>query len=455
MNYSLTVQGPILVETGFTANLTHRALDWKRSIRSMGGYWLGKFTLEGSIGELATPFHNWLGHHVEERSGGGISWEGLIYEMDLIHGGIKRRRSLDMLYNRVKVTYRDPNNEDKSTTWGGQGQSQNRYGQRDLIERGDYMTPPGAEALRNRLLAEYAWPWARPVSIQGSKNLAALTVVVCGYIFTANWRYCTQTTESDSQQGSLTYAATTFTDAGQDWTDWETTSGDAQYSIWITNSDGTLTWAYLGAKVSATQINVYTDQARASGGWNGAGRTDKAAAAYYVRGSSSALISDVVGSDCEYLTLGKADPNLLQVNRISSSEVRAFDVMEAAADLGGTSGEPWRIYTKPGRLVTYEAIEPAPRYYWRAGALYDDSGFRQQPNPWRVQPAVMRDLSYIAPGGGQYESWLDDQRDVYLEEITVDADGRITPKTRFYSEGEALAEQTLYFARMPRAERPR
>ena len=448
MDYSLLLRSGILQGDAFVGDLTGPAGDWRRSIRSLGGYWQGRFTMEGSLGDLSNAFYTWLGYHLEERSGGTASWEGMLYEMELSHGGVKRRRSLDLMANRVRVDYRDVNNEDQATAWSSQAQSVARYGQQEEIERLDSMTAPGATAMRDRLLREFAWPWARPVSVHKTPR-TLLTVVACGYAFTANWRYCTQTSEYDSEQGTLTYAATTFTDSGQDWAAWETTSGDAAYSVWVVNSDNTLTWAYLGAKSSTAVATVYQDQGLTTTGWNGAGITDKVPVAYYVRGPASDLISDVVGADCEFLTLAKADINLVQVNRVLTNEARAWDVMRAAVELGDTDGNPWRLHVGAGRQVVYEEIDTTPRYYLRGGSVYDSLGSQVAVSPRLVQPAVVRDMAFTA-ARSEIGSWLDDARDIYVDEVEVDMGGQLVLKTGLFSEGEILANQASYISMLPK-----
>ncbi len=78
---------------------------------------------------------------------------------------------------------------------------------------------------------------------------------------------------SDDMQGAVSYTTelghVTFTDSGQDFNDWETTSGDAQFRIDVTNTDFSTAWGFLGAAVSATEIYVYSDIERATRGWNG------------------------------------------------------------------------------------------------------------------------------------------------------------------------------------------
>lgn len=77
----------------------------------------------------------------------------------------------------------------------------------------------------------------------------------------------------DEEQGNLSYTTEnsdqTFTDDGQNFTEWQTTSGDAAFLIRVHNDDGSLSWGFLGAKVSDTEIKVYQDRSRATTGWKG------------------------------------------------------------------------------------------------------------------------------------------------------------------------------------------
>ena len=79
----------------------------------------------------------------------------------------------------------------------------------------------------------------------------------------------------DTDQGNLSYTdeagAETFTDAGQDFTAWQTaTAGtDSVYRIQVANTNNTTSWGYLGAIVGITEIYVFTGPTRATAGWNG------------------------------------------------------------------------------------------------------------------------------------------------------------------------------------------
>jgi len=450
MSYALRVYSNILDGAGFSfvSDLTGVG-NWKRSIRANGGSWQGEVNLTGNINSLAERFYTWLGYHVEETCRGVKTWSGLVYEMELSYSGITRRRSLDLMANYISVYYVDPARVEHQTAWASQAQSIARYGRKEEIDWLDDMTAPAAVAQRDRMLAEMAWPWARPLSIS-TPGEVTLTVVVCGYAFTSNWRYATQNTEFDTEQGALTYAATTFTDAGQDFSDWVTAApGTAQHSIWVTNSDRTMTWAYIGpVNGGNTVIDVYTDQGLSIAGWNGAGIVDKTPSTYYVRGGASAFVGDIASADCEYLSIGHVETNYVQVNRILQREQRAWDVMMDVVDLGDASGNPYRLYVTPDRYLMYEQISTTPRYYIEEDGIHSAIGSPVTVLPWLVTPSVFRDMNFKT-ARSEAGSWLDDARDIYVSEVEVDQDGKLTLKADLYSEGDLLAELAKQQAKYP------
>lgn len=80
----------------------------------------------------------------------------------------------------------------------------------------------------------------------------------------------------DDEQGAIQYSMSTsggsenhvtFIDGSQDWSDWETAAGNANYKIEVTNNNNTESWAYLGATVSTTEIFVYEDLAMTDDGF--------------------------------------------------------------------------------------------------------------------------------------------------------------------------------------------
>lgn len=190
MSLSLRLSGPILDNGGFIEDVTRKAIGWRRSIRSIGGYWQGEFTLTGDINYLARWFYQHLGYHFEEKSSGKKTWEGMIYEMDFTTEGVTRRRSLDTLYNHLRVRIINPSNEIRITDPNSDSTSISVYGQREQIWPLDGQTLTAGRAVRDTMLKEFAYPYARTVGTTvGEENKTELIVRVCGYCFTANWRY--------------------------------------------------------------------------------------------------------------------------------------------------------------------------------------------------------------------------------------------------------------------------
>lgn len=90
----------------------------------------------------------------------------------------------------------------------------------------------------------------------------------------------------DIQQSTLTTSATTLQDIGQDFSDWETSSGNSVYQVRFTNTQGVESWAFLGEASTTTEtddtIAVFTDLARDTTGWNGAGTPSGTASHYRI-----------------------------------------------------------------------------------------------------------------------------------------------------------------------------
>jgi hypothetical protein len=146
--------------------------------------------LYGKVNDLARFFYEFLAYHLVERSAGAVTWEGLIYEMDLTSDGSTRRRSLDYLYNYVRVRFRDPENKIQLTDPASDAESIRIYSKREQVWPIDGQDLAAAEAARDSILKENAWPWARTIGTDlGIIGEASLFVRACGYVWTGNWQY--------------------------------------------------------------------------------------------------------------------------------------------------------------------------------------------------------------------------------------------------------------------------
>lgn len=78
---------------------------WRRSIRSVGGFWLGTANYAGPAYEQRDLFLNGLGMEIRETLGQIITWQGFITQLDLTVAGLTYTRSYLALANRVQAIY--------------------------------------------------------------------------------------------------------------------------------------------------------------------------------------------------------------------------------------------------------------------------------------------------------------------------------------------------------------
>lgn len=354
--HSLRLYAPVLVSAGsFVEDVTTRAQNWRRTKRANGGDWLGTFRLYDSEAVLRTWFNERLGFHFEERYG-LVTWEGLVWEMEYTHLGISRRRSLDGVANAVKALYTDETDTIQESAWATQAQSMAQYGRMEELIVMDGYPQATAEGRRDKVLAERAWPAARPMGGR-AKRESYLEVTVAGYIFTGN-------------------------------------------NLYVTAADG-------------------------------------------LTGNANAWVEDIVGTDLEFFSAGRLATNTFQVKRELTVPQRALETLNEITELGDTSQVPWRLFSETGRLLSYQQVDKSPRYYLHSGKIYDSSALKTEVAPWLMEAGVVvRDMEYPVSSPEQ-GSWLDDGRDIYLEEITA-SEGGISWSTEEFSETELLAAQEDY-----------
>jgi hypothetical protein len=248
---------------------------------------------------------------------------------------------------------------------------------------------------------------------------------------------------------------------GHSFTTWECdilSGNGAPYSIWVQDAEGNLHWAYIGgAYYSNDNIVIVYDVQQPDSlldtGWNGGGPVlgpgNGNIATYYIRGSVSEWIEDIIGADSEFLSIGHIGTNLAQVSRRVGVPTRCWDAISEVVELGDTDGNPWHFWVDTDRKCYYEQVDTSPRYWLRGGQLYDGRGGGMGTSPWLVRPGVVRDAEYVV-SRQEYSGWLTDQRDMWVQEVEV-ADGDTMPKLRtgLVDEAELLSEQHAYQQAMP------
>lgn len=193
MDRSLKLYYPIkyaLDPNPMALDLSMAAVDWRRSTRKDGGYYLGSFTIpEGRGIDLPTFFYAYLGFDLEERSAGVNTWNGFIYEMDLTWEGITRRRSYETLHNDLTIIHNDESGTQGTITAAQNARSISVYGQKEEIAYLDgYATTP-ATNYQTANLYDRSWPNPRLVGRTSTNQKNHIKVTVAGYVFTANWQF--------------------------------------------------------------------------------------------------------------------------------------------------------------------------------------------------------------------------------------------------------------------------
>lgn len=106
-NYSLHVYSSATDGKSYRGDCTALASNWRRSIRSQGGFWAGSFSLiDQPLSVCQQFFYEYKWSHFVEKSGGDPTWEGYIGKMRLDDTGLKPRLDVDVKGYVFKLSWR-------------------------------------------------------------------------------------------------------------------------------------------------------------------------------------------------------------------------------------------------------------------------------------------------------------------------------------------------------------
>jgi hypothetical protein len=194
---------------GVGSNYADRAFGYRHSTRWQGGYWEASWTFKSPPSSdlyLREWFENRLGHRHEETVGGAVTWEGIVWTMDLALDGIVERYDMGEIFNAVKSVYRDSGGSQQETAFFIDQDSIDRYGRRELIVVLDHVAAAEATAQAETTLALKSQPVSTPVAIDPEID-DGLKVTAVGEVFTMNNRYVTA---GDGTTGNISDFVTTI-----------------------------------------------------------------------------------------------------------------------------------------------------------------------------------------------------------------------------------------------------
>jgi hypothetical protein len=227
---ALTLSLPVILGSSSVMEFSELATEYSHSINRNGGYYDASWRLPlypsigigeyqemvraepdlflsddqrmGTWSVLRTWFESpYLMYHVEEKAAGAVTWEGVVWEMELTVGGLTKRVSMENVWNAVRVDYEDAAGSKHNTGWIEEAESIRLYGRKEMILHPKVVTATEATARGETFLARHAWPMPETVEI-ASTRAPGLFVQAVGYAATAQFQYI-NTDAADLATGNI------------------------------------------------------------------------------------------------------------------------------------------------------------------------------------------------------------------------------------------------------------
>lgn len=474
--YSINLYNSVKRGGSRIADITSRAANWKRSIRRIGGWWMGSFEYKGSRDEKDDLFIDGLMRDVREASGGITNWRGFIGDMEYTRDGIAWRKSMTDVTNSVKVLF--TRLFDNLLTNGS-------------AESGAWTVANGYGGATGTATVTQSTAWVvdgiyscKIVSPGGTEGAAIQTTIALAadisYSFqvqlkvdSGSWRIAINKTSDNSkvaaasthsalgvQQIVLAVAPNTYV-------------GNVRIIITSESAAGTIYGdaavlqvasqpADTGWQRDEASISEYgrLDDIILEGGLSSAAATAKATTQlarygwprllppdsftenvdspdrllitcygyiftlnwrmneiYGTYGMSTVVNNLLSGMD--YVSAGIIDTNSVSYTIENRVQLPVWQIMKTIATSGDASGNLWQLGVYNNRQMNYIQFPSALAYNFRHGQLYNIAGGLFE--PWLAQPGWMQlEDAPIVPGSLTSNS-NDDPRRALIEEVVYNA----------------------------------
>lgn len=453
-------------------DFTSRAAGWKRSIRRIGGYWMGSFDYQGSRDEMDDLFIDGLMREVRETSGGIVNWVGFIGDMEYTRDGIAWRKSMFDVKNSVKVLFTRmfdnliTNGSAESGAWavangyggttGAATVTQSTVWVADGVYSCSIVSPGGIEgatiAASIALVAGTAYSFQMQVNvISGSWRIQINKVSDNTKVAATSTRgavgvqQINLTIAPDTYVGNVRIAITSEASAG-------TIYGDAAVLAiapqpadtgWLRDTASISEFGRIddillegGLSAAAATAKATTQLARYA--WprllppdsftDTTTNADKLSVTCYgyaftlnwrmneIYGTyamSTVLNNILAGMD--YVGIGIIDTNSVSYTIENRVQLPVWQICKTIATSGDASGNLWQMGIYADRKLNYTLFPSAIAYRFRHGNLYNVAGGLFE--PWLAQPGWMTlDDAPIVPGSISANA-NDDPRRALIEEV--------------------------------------
>ena len=479
---ALALHDPLMMGNAHLADVTRIfETTWRRSVRRIGGYWLGTCEVKASsMGKawLDEYFTYGLMREIRETAGGEETWRGALVKMEYTRGGDVFVRDVTGMANAIRSIYTSIGNN-LLTNGSGESGAWTVYNSATVTQDSTWATH-GTYSIK----IVVADTTVRGATVQSGITIAAgrqYLLRASLKVTSGSWRIAVNRSDTDE---SLAY----FSTGGG--------TGDIAVDVSISNTNtyaGTVL-VRITSEASAGTINVdamvfQLGPNRAETGWY----TDTASIAVHGRKENVLLRGGKSNADanaeCQgmlldtawpnpkppnssqtwlkqtredvlrltfagywamlnwlYTTLHGTDscsdwvsllaglqstyvtPNIIESNTTDfyvddRGPLKVGDLLAEIAQAGKTGGEKWAIGVYAGRKLNYERIAQTLSYYRRGGRLYNAAGGEVE--PWLARPgwALWQDMP-IGPGTITANA-QHDPRWVFLEEMEMLPGGEV------------------------------
>jgi len=202
---------PVALWERFSLTLTRHAerngFSAYNSEQRRGGFWKASFVISADRAILAEMMRNGLGRNVvaynEEM---GIDFEGYINTMRLMTGVAVAKTTLDTVFNKVWLRYKNTGGTLVRSVVASDATSQARFGVKErVLSGGEIASSSVADNYASRYVSLRRNPRILPESVRlagSNKENPQIEVDVFGYIHTLFWRVYNQTASAGTQGAS-------------------------------------------------------------------------------------------------------------------------------------------------------------------------------------------------------------------------------------------------------------
>lgn len=469
--YALTLYNSVKRGSGFITDITDRALNWKRSIRRVGGFWQASFEYQGNRDELDDLFFDGLMKEVRETSGGVQAWQGFIGDMVYKRGPITWRRSIFDVNNAIKALYTaqfsnlltngsaesgawtpdDVNvTSTQSTAWSSHGTYSN------YIEALSGTTHGVTVQSGIAILAETSYSFSIDVKLianqevrvrietdPGGVKLAGVFSPAVAGTYTLTMDIPNTNTYAGNARVRITNNPATQTRielyADNAILSQDPIPADTGWSIDTASIsefgrlekimlEGALNSAAAAAKVATTLQREAWPRLLAPDEFGG-DVTDSdsltvscygyvftlpwAINLSYTEDSASDIVS-TLASGRDYVASAQVDTNAMLYTPDNRYQITVWQVLKTLVNSGDASGNLWALGMYADRVLIYEQFSSAIAYRYRDGKLYNPAGGEME--AWLTLPGwASLDDAPLVPY--QTATGMDDPRRVIVEEV--------------------------------------